>query len=118
MKASHTLIAIFFAISASAGAQVVPAATRPIGMPLSGSLHYDVRYTQTAQFYPGNGRLQRSSVSGDVSYLNGNTSRPFTLTYSGGVVGISGANVWIRNIPASNGITRFYWTIRIIQFKR
>ena len=85
MKPSLTLMAIFLIIGASARAQVVPAATGPGGLPISGLLHYDLRYSQTARFSSGNpGDSQMSTVSGDVTYTNANARRPFALTYSGG----------------------------------
>jgi hypothetical protein len=76
---------ILITLSTATRAQVVPAATGPSGLPVNGTLHYDVRYTQTAQFSNGTqGDAQRSNVSGDVTYANARAARPFALTYSGG----------------------------------
>jgi hypothetical protein len=44
MKASNTLLAVFLVASAAARAQVVPAVEGPYGSPISGTLHYDLRY--------------------------------------------------------------------------
>jgi hypothetical protein len=85
MKPSHAVMAILVTITAAPRAQVTPAATGPTGLPVSGTLHYDLRYSQTAQFYGGTGGdTQRSVVSGEVAYANAAAARPFTLTYSGG----------------------------------
>src|ERR1035438_5965488 len=66
------------------GAQVVPEATGRSGLPVSGSMHYTVRYGQSAEFGGGLGNWQTANVSGDLDYANGKTRRPFSMTYGGG----------------------------------
>src|ERR1039457_565683 len=85
MKASSTLLAVFLVASAVARAQVVPSVEGPYGPPISGTLHYDLRYTQTAQFYGGSiGTTQNAYVSGEFAYANTSPVLPFGVTYSGG----------------------------------
>jgi hypothetical protein len=84
MKASHTILAILFIASAAARAQVVPAATGPAGLPVSGTLNYDLRYSQTAQFGAGQDGQPWSFASGDASYENTGKRLPFGMQYGGG----------------------------------
>ncbi len=93
MKPFATLMAILFIASATARAQVVPAATGPAGLPLSGALHYHLSYSQMVQFYGGQ-TAQNSILSGEATYKNSSPAYPFSLMYSGG-------NLW--NISGSSG---------------
>jgi hypothetical protein len=54
------------------------------GLPVSGTLHYDLRYFQTAQFGSYLDGQQQSFVSGDASYANLTKRLPFSLQYGGG----------------------------------
>jgi len=83
MKASSTLLAVFLVAGAAARAQVVPAVEGPTGLPVSGTLHYDLRYTQTAQFYGGLTE-QMGTASGEAAYANTSAVLPFAMVYSGG----------------------------------
>jgi len=117
MKPSQTLMLILFTVCAATRAQVVPSATGP-GLPLSGTLRYDLRYTQTAQFYGGSGGdTERSSVSGEVTYANANAARPSTLTYSGGdswsLSGESEGTGIFQHLMVSQGIVRRDWTLSL-----
>jgi hypothetical protein len=109
---------ILVIVSAAARAQVVPAATRPPGLPLSGTLHYDVHYTQTAQFYGGTrGNTQMSIVSGEVAYSNAGTVYPFTLSYSGGDMWTisgprEGAGIF-QHLLVSQGFLGRSWTFNL-----
>jgi hypothetical protein len=112
-------MAILFMVSAAPRAQVVPAATGPTGLPVSGTLHYALNYTQTAQFYSrAGGDMQRSGVTGEATYANASVIRPFALTYSGGDMWtISGVNEEAgvyQHILASQGFLRRSWTFNII----
>src|ERR1039458_4209331 len=118
MKSSYTLLAILFTVSAATRAQVVPAATGPTGLPVSGTLHYDLRYSQTAQFYGGTGGdVQRSVVSGEVAYANAKAGRPFALAYSGGdmwtISGVSAAGGVFQHLLASQGFLRRTWAFNL-----
>jgi hypothetical protein len=114
-------MAILFTINAAARAQVAPAATGPTGptgLPVSGSLHYDLRYTQTEQFYGGpQGDRQMSVVSGEVTYTNANTRRPFILTYSGGdmwtISGEEGGTGIYQHLMASQGFIGHSWAFNL-----
>lgn len=118
MKASYTLLAILFMVGSMARAQVVPAATGPAGLPVSGTLHYDLRYSQTEQFYGGSiGVVQRGIASGEAAYANSSAVRPFELTYSGGDIwNISGepeGTGVFQHLLASQGVNRRNWTLRL-----
>ena len=120
MKACSTLLAIFLIAGAAAKAQVVPAIEGPFGPPVSGILHYDLRYTQTAQFYGGSiGTEQRGAASGEMAYANSSAVLPFNVTYSGGdswnISGPSegGAGVF-QHMLASQGIVRRDWTFKLM----
>jgi hypothetical protein len=83
-------ILFIFTVSASTRAQVAPAATRPAspgappGLPVNGTLYYDLRYAETTQFGGGQDGQQMSIVSGDASYANINKRLPFSMQYGGG----------------------------------
>ncbi len=119
MKASSTLLAIFVVVSVAAKAQVVPSIEGPFGPPVSGTLHYDLRYTQTAQFYGGStGTEQRASASGELAYANTSAVHPFNVTYSGGdswnISGTSeGGGGVFQHMLASEGLVRRNWTFRL-----
>ena len=116
MKPSYTLLVMVFILGAAAQAQVAPATTGPAGFPVSGTLRYDLRYTQTAQFYGGpQGDSQSSIVSGDLAYANSSHKRPFALMYSGGdmwnITGGSGETGVFQHLSASQGIVGRKWTL-------
>jgi hypothetical protein len=104
--------------SATASAQVVPDVNRPKPLVVSGTLNYDVRYSQTAQFYSGTlGDTQSSVLSGDLTYANLSQSRPFSVTYSGGdmwtIAGASyGAGVF-QHMIVSQGILGRDWALNL-----
>lgn len=109
---------ILVTVSTATRAQVVPAATRPSGLPVNGTLHYDLRYTQTAQFYNGStGDSQRSNVSGDVTYANASVIRPFSLAYSGGdgwtISGVGTGSVIFQHLLVSQGFIRRAWAFTV-----
>jgi hypothetical protein len=118
MKARHAFLAILITVSATARAQVAPAATGPGGLAVSGTLHYDLRYTQTAQFYGGaGGDAVMSAASGDVTYANANAVHPLALTYSGGdmwyISGRSGSSEVYQHLLVSQGIIKRAWSFNI-----
>jgi hypothetical protein len=103
MKPSLTLMVILFMVSAVTRAQVAPAANIPNGLPglpnlpVSGTLRYDLHYSQTVQFYGGSGGdTQNSILSGDASYANTSKRLPFSLQYGGGFS-------WVLTGPPSAG---------------
>jgi hypothetical protein len=118
MKARHALLAILITASSAAKAQVAPAATGPNGLPLSGTLRYDLRYTQMAMFNQGaGGSAQMSILSGDVTYANANLAHPTTLTYSGGdmwnISGAAGESGVFQHLMVSQGIARRAWSFNM-----
>ena len=102
MKPSHTILTLLLTASAATAAQVVPAVTsRPVGfagLPVSGTLRYDLRYSQTSQFGYGQDGRQWSMASGDASYANIGKRFPFSMQYNGGYG-------WRWNGPSSPGNT-------------
>jgi hypothetical protein len=114
MKPSYTLLAMLFAVSAAANAQVEPAVPDAAALLAGGTFHYDVRYSQTAQFYGGaEGDSQRSVVSGEVAYSGSRQAFPFNLTYSGGdmwtVAGTSEGSGVFQHLLVSQGFLGRKW---------
>jgi hypothetical protein len=118
MKPSHAILALLCMASATASAQVVPDVNRPKPLPVSGTLRYDLRYSQTAQFYGGGlGDTQSSVVSGDLTYANLSQSRPFSVTYSGGDMwnisgGSYGSGVF-QHMLVSQGLLGRKWQLSL-----
>jgi len=81
---------LLLTVSAASRAQLAPATPGPasidesFGLPVSGTLHYDLRSAQTAQFggYQGGQRL--IYTTGDASYANTGKRLPFSMQYGGG----------------------------------
>jgi len=118
MKPSHAILAILCIASATTNAQVVPDVNRPKPLVVSGTLRYDLRYSQTAQFYGGTlGDTQSSVVSGDLTYANLSQSRPFSVTYSGGDMwNISGGSYGtgvFQHMMVSQGILGRDWALNL-----
>jgi hypothetical protein len=118
MKPSHTILVILLMASAAARAQVAPAVNGPKPLSVSGTLRYDLRYSQTARFYGGSqGDSQSSVLSGELTYANLNTSRPFALTYSGGdmwnITGNNGETGVFQHMSVSQGLTRRRWALSV-----
>ena len=63
---------------------------------MGGTLHYDLRYSESTQFGNGQDGEQWSTTSGDASYANTNQRLPFSMQYGGGY-----AKAW--NGPPSAG---------------
>jgi hypothetical protein len=84
MKTTLKVLAFLLALSAAAGAQVVPAATDAGALPASGRLYYALRYGQTAGFGSGLSSWQTSNLSGNASYANARVRAPFSAQYAGG----------------------------------
>jgi len=116
-------MAILLSISASTRAQVAPAATGPAspggppGLPVNGTLHYSLNYTQTAQFYGGTqGDRQTSGVNGEVAFIT-TKAHPFALTYSGGdmwtISGAGGGSGVYQHLLASQGFVLHTWLFNL-----
>jgi hypothetical protein len=112
------LLAMLFAVSAAAIAQVGPDVTDAATLLAGGTLHYDVRYSQTAQFYGGpEGDLVRSVVSGEMTYSGTRETLPFNVTYSGGdmwaVSGTSEGSGVFQHLLASQGFLGRKWSFTV-----
>jgi hypothetical protein len=117
MNPGRTILATLFIASAVTRAQVIPEAEGP-ALPVSGTLHYDLHYSQTAQFYRGSqGDAQSSVLSGDVAYMNASQVRPFSLTYSGGdrwnISGGSYGRGYFQHLLVSQGVLRRNWSFNL-----
>jgi hypothetical protein len=121
MKPSHTLLAIILAASAATRAQVVPAAIGPAstdessGLPVNGTLHYTVRYSQTAQFGGIQDGQQMSYTTGDAGYANTGKRLPFSMQYGGGYGRVwagppSAGNVF-QHLSISQGMAGRTWNL-------
>ncbi len=116
MKVRPTILVILLVAVAAAKAQVVPAVNGPRPLAVSGTLSYDLRYSQTAQFYGGSqGDAQRSVASGELTYANLSESRPFGLTYSGGdmwnISGNYGGTGVFQHMLVSQGLKGRQWSL-------
>jgi len=99
MKPSHAILMLLLAASGAAVAQTVASVTSRVGamaLPVSGTLRYDLRYSQTSQFGYGQDGRQWSTASGDASYANAGKHFPFSIQYGGGYG-------WAWNGPSSPG---------------
>ena len=115
MKTTLKLMVFLFTVCATAVAQVVPEATGPSGPPVSGSLHYDLRYSQNAEFGGSLGNWQTANASADAGYANGNTRLPFSLNYTGGyswtIAGPSYSTGFFQRLSLSQGIVWRKWNV-------
>src|ERR1035438_9555676 len=84
MKTTYTLLAMAFSFSVAVNGQVVPAATGPGGLGISGDLQYSMRYTQSAEHESDGTNYQTAKASADVEYANEKERLPFSLNYVGG----------------------------------
>jgi hypothetical protein len=114
VKKKLGLLAILLCALAVAHGQVAPAATGPGTLPLSGTLHYSVRYSQMAAFRGSEGDQQSGTVSGDATYANISTRYPFTLAYGGGydfsIAGAAYGNGLFQHLTLSQGIVGRRWS--------
>ncbi len=117
MKTTHKLLAILFTVSTAAYGQVVPEATGPRGLPVTGNLDYTFRYTQTAEFGSTLGNWQTSNASAQVDYANGKERLPFNLTYGGGYTwtetGPTYSTGLFQHLLASQGFTWPKWDVKV-----
>jgi len=114
MKATLTVLAFLFTVCAAGFAQVVPEATGP-GLPVSGKLHFDLRYSETAAFGGYQDGQQRIFASGDAGYTNDSERLPFTMQYGGGYgwsfAGPPEAGGVFQHLSLSQGIVGRSWNL-------
>ena len=117
MKMTFKLLAFLFTVCAAVTAQVVPEATAGRGLPVSGFFHYDLRYSQTADFGSSLGDWQTANVSADADYRNGKANLPFSLNYGGGytwtLVGPSYSTGFFQHLLLSQGLVRRKWSVTL-----
>jgi hypothetical protein len=115
MKIALKLLTLLFTVAAAAHAQVAPEAKSP-GLPVSGKLHYDLRYSEIAYLGSSLGDSQNAILSGDVGYTNDGERLPFALTYGGGyswnLAGTSYEAGLFENLLLSQGIVGRKWNIQ------
>jgi hypothetical protein len=118
MKRSYTILALLIAVRAATAAQTVPAAANRAGfagLPVSGTLHYDLRYSQTSQFGDGQDGREWSMASGDASYMNTSKRLPFTMQYNGGYgwtwAGPSSPGNTFQSLSLSQAINGRSWNL-------
>jgi hypothetical protein len=115
MKMAFKLMMFLFTACAATDAQVVPEATGPTGLPVSGDLHYDLHYSQTAEFGGSLGNWQTANASGDAGYANGNTRLPFRMNYTGGytwtITGPSYLTGLFQHLFLSQGFVWHKWSV-------
>ena len=113
MKMKLHILAILFAVCASAYAQVLPEASGRNGLPLTGNLDYSVRYSETADFGSALGNWETSNASASVRYANAKQRLPFSLTYGGGYNWSTGNSAYgsgfFENLTLSQGIIGRHW---------
>jgi hypothetical protein len=115
MKPSYTLLVMVFTLGAAAQAQVAPAKTGPAGLPVSGTLNFNLRYSQTAQVSGSEDGQQWSIVSGDAGYTNTSKRLPFSMQYGGGYGGVwsgpsSDGNVF-QHLALTQGFVERRWSL-------
>ena len=111
------LLTIVFIPLAAVRAQVVPAATVPGGLPVTGTFHYAFRYSQGAQFGSEMGDRQTSTPSVSLDYASENQRHPFSLNYSGGytwtLTGPTYSTGLFQRLLLSQGFEWRKWNVRI-----
>ena len=99
-----------------AHAQVVPEATGPGRLPVSGNLQYALRYSQTAEFGSLVGDWQTATPSASLDYSTGNERHPFSVSYAGGYVfdlaGPAYGVGFFQHLSVSQGLTGRRWSLQ------
>jgi len=117
MKLSQTLLMMVFTLGAAARGQVVPATTAPVGFPVSGTLNYSLRYSQTAHVSGSEDGQQWSMVSGDAGYANTSKRLPFSVQYGGGYgwvwAGPSAPGNTFQRLTLSQGFVERLWNLTV-----
>jgi hypothetical protein len=118
MKPSYTIVAFLLTVGSATAAQVAPAVTSaasPRGLAVSGVVHYDLRYSQTAQFGYGQDGREWSMASGDASYMNAGKRFPFSMQYGGGYgwtwAGPSSPGNTFQSLSLSQGVNGRSWNL-------
>jgi len=117
MKLSYALPVMVLTLGVAALAQVAPATTAPAGFPVSGTLNYALRYSQTAQVSGGENGQQWSMISGDAGYANTSKRLPFSMQYGGGYgwvwAGPSAEGNTFQRLTLSQGFVERAWNLTV-----
>ncbi len=115
MKTALKLLAFAVTVANAALAQVVPEATGP-GMPVSGTVHYDLRYSEIEYLGGSYNDSQSALLSGDIAYTNFSDRLPFSLQEAGGyswaVAGTPYGVGLFDSLLLSQGFVRRKWNIQ------
>ena len=117
-KTLPKLALFFFVPCAGALAQVVPAASSPSTLALSGILRYNFRYAQAGQFGGASlGDWNTSTLSASLGYANEKERLPFTLDYIGGytwtLAGSPYATGFFQHLLLSQGVAWRKWHVKL-----
>jgi hypothetical protein len=117
MKTTLKVLAVLFALSTAASAQVAPAVTGPGRLPANGRLYYAFRYAQSAEFGGTLGTWQMATASGSANYASTSERAPFSVEYAGGyawtLTGPSfGSGLFQRMNLAQGGVWR-KWAVTV-----
>jgi hypothetical protein len=85
------------------------------GLPVSGTLHYDLRYAETTGFGGSQDGQQMSYATGDASYANTGKRFPFSMQYGGGYgwawAGPPSAGNVFQHLSLSQGMVGRTWNL-------
>ena len=117
MKTTLKVLAVLFALSTAASAQVAPAATTAGHLPVNGRLYYAFRYAQSAEFGGTLGTWQMSTLSGSASYTSTSERAPFAVDYAGGygwtITGPSYGSGLFQRLNLSQGGVWRKWVVTV-----
>jgi hypothetical protein len=115
MKTALKLLAFVVTVANAALAQVVPEATGP-RMPVSGKVHYALRYSEIEYLGGSVNDSQSAVLSGNVEYANVSERFPFSLQDAGGyswaVAGRPYGDGPFDNLSLSQGFVRRKWNLQ------
>ncbi len=116
MKTALKLLAFVVTVANAALAQVVPEATGP-GMPVSGTMHYDLHYSEIEYLGGSFNDSQSALFSGDIAYANFSDRLPFSFKDAGGyswaVTGTPYEVGPFDNLSLSQGFVRRKWNLQL-----
>lgn len=119
---SHALLSLLFLASPLIYGQAVPAgvATVSTGPDLSafdGIFHYSLNASQLVEFGYSGGTTASAVLSGNIAYSSKSQLKPFSMTFSGGVVlpegGDQGGVSTFQNVTLSQGLVTKQWIFNV-----
>lgn len=115
MKTNFILLAILLTVCSTGRAQAVPATTGTAELPVNGTLHYDLRYSQIARSGGYEDGQHKSYISGDASIVNAAKRLPFTMLYGGGygriLAGPDSVGNFYQHLSLSQGVIGRAWSL-------